>query len=126
MKTFRIYSRPDRPRPVAVKQGFCWPAFIIGPLWFLLNRMWVTFLLVLAFVIGAHLALTRTDFAGGLLALLYVITWLVIGFIANPLLASDLVTNGYVYRTTVQATSISKATDKAVQDAEGEASAGAL
>jgi Protein of unknown function (DUF2628) len=126
MKTFRIYFHPDKPRPIAVKVGFCWPAVLIGPLWFLLNRMWVIFLLVLVFFVGAHFALARTDFAGGLLALLYFATWLTIGFIANPLLASDLISSGYAHRTTVHASSISRATDKAVYDAESEASTGAL
>jgi len=126
MKTFRIYSHPDKPRPIAIKIGFCWPAFLIGPLWFLLNRMWFNFLLVLAFTVGGHFALARADFAGGLLALLYLVTWLLIGWVANPLLASELESNGYVCRTTVQATTISKATDKAVQDPEAEVGTGAL
>ena len=125
LKTFRIYSHPDKPRPIAIKVGFCWPAFLIGPLWFLLNRMWVTFLLVLVIVVGADFVLTRAHFGGGLF-LLYLITWLVIGFIANPLLASDLLSNGYVHRTTVQASSMSKASDKALQETEPEASTGAL
>ena len=126
MKTFRIYAHPDKPRPIAVKVGFCWPAFLIGPLWFLLNRMWVNSLLVLLFIVGGHFASARTDFAGALLALLYLITWLLIGLVANPLLASDLESNGYVLQTTVQASSISKATDRAVEVAETEANTSAL
>ena len=125
LKTFRIYSHPDRTRPIAVKVGFCWPAFLIGPLWFLVNRMWMTFLLLLVIVVGAHFALGRAHF-GGALFLLYLLTWLVTGFIANPLLASDLLSSGYIHRTTVQASSMSKASDKAVQDMEAEASTGAL
>ena len=108
LKTFRIYMHPDRPRPIAIKVGFCWPAFFIGPLWFLLNRMWVTFLLVLLIFVGAHFALDRAHFGGGFF-LLYLIIWLAIGFIANPLLASDLLSQGYAHRTTVQASSMSKA-----------------
>lgn len=126
MKTFRIYVHPDKPRPIAVKVGFCWPAFLVGPLWFLLNRMWITFVLVVILANGAHLAMARTDFVGGLMALLYVVACLLIGFVANPLLASDLVRDGYVHRATVQASSISKATDQAVQQAETEASTDAL
>ena len=126
MKTFRIYTRSDSLRPIAVKVGFCWPAFVIGPLWFLVNRMWLYFVLVLLFVVGGHFALARTDFAGALEALLYLITWLVIGLIANPLLASDLESNGYVLRATVRASSMSRATDKAAELADTEANRSAL
>jgi len=87
--------------------------------------MWMTFLLLLVIVVGAHFALGRAHF-GGALFLLYLLTWLVTGFIANPLLASDLLSSGYIHRTTVQASSMSKASDKAVQDMEAEASTGAL
>ena len=55
MKTFRIYSRVDRPIPMVVKVGISWPAFIIGPLWFLLNRMWLNFAIVTALLLGGNL-----------------------------------------------------------------------
>jgi hypothetical protein len=88
--------------------------------------MWFNSLLVLLSMVGGHFALARTDFAGVLLALLYAITWLLIGLLANPLLASDLESNGYVLQTTVQASSMSKATDKAVEVPDSEANTSAL
>jgi hypothetical protein len=56
----------------------------------------------------------RGSLAGELLTLVYFLIWLFIGFIANPILASDLMSEGYVHSTTVRAGSISKASDMAL------------
>ena len=118
MRTYRIYFHPDKPNPIAVKAGFCWPAFIVGPLWFLANGMWINFLLVTSFVVASHLFFSSHSPASWLTALMSIV-WLVavylIGLIANPLLAAELVKKGYVFRTTVEAKSISKATEIAME-----------
>ena len=55
MRTYRIYSHPNRPVPMVVKVGFSWPAIIFGPLWFLFNKMWLTAAIVVGFVVGTRL-----------------------------------------------------------------------
>jgi hypothetical protein len=115
MKTYRIYVHPAKPVPIVVKVGFCWPAFLIGPLWFVVNGMWINFLLVTLLVGASHLLALygNRDPMFGLIGLLYFITWLLVGVFANSFLAAELVSEGYVPRGTVQATSMFKASDLA-------------
>ncbi len=52
----RIYTVHYRPEPgggdiVPVKEGFCWPAFLFGPLWALWHRLWVVALGFLALIL---------------------------------------------------------------------------
>lgn len=113
MKTYRIYKHPKHPVSTVVKVGFSWPAFIIGPLWYLLNKMWLTFLLSVALFIGAPLVLrqferpeNRTEaLIGLLLSVLYFIIWFITGKIANFLLGEELLRNGYSVVATVEARS---------------------
>lgn len=110
MKTYRVYKHPDNPISVVVKVGFSWGAFLFGPLWFLLNKMWLNFALVAALSVGANLAFrnnhpaTQTDaliFFGMYLS--YLLVWFFIAKVANPLLCSELKDKGYVLQATVQA-----------------------
>lgn len=123
MKTYRVYVHPDKTVPIVVKDGFCWPAFLIGPLWFLVNGMWLNFLLVSLFVGAAHLFLA-SQASGGLLASLltavYLVVWILIGAFANWLLAAELLGAGYLLRGTVQATSMMKAGKLAQRDSNDE------
>src|SRR5262249_38613452 len=50
---FRVYRHPEKNVTVAVKIGISWPAFIVGPLWFLLHGMWINFILVTILFWGA-------------------------------------------------------------------------
>ena len=109
MRTFRIYAHPKQPVPMAVKVGWSWPAFIFGPLWFLLNKMWLTAAIFVALVVGEKLffdyfkpAPTGALF-GLLMALLAIVAWFLIGRFANSLLCSDLEDRGYVLRATTSA-----------------------
>jgi hypothetical protein len=119
VKTFRIYSHPNRPMPIVVKVGFSWPAFIFGPLWFLLNRMWLTAAIVIAFYVGERLFFRNFKPAspGGayfrvLMDLLALVTWFLIARFANFLLCSDLEARGYVLRATVSAKDSRSARDE--------------
>jgi len=112
MKTFRIYSHPKQPVPIVVKVGWSWPAFIFGPLWFLLNKMWLTAAVVVGLVVGERLFFQYLKpsspgesllFLGMLL--LALVAWFLIGQFANFLLCSDLESRGYVLRGTVSAKS---------------------
>lgn len=112
MKTYRVYSHPNRPVPMVVKVGFSWPAFIIGPLWFLVNKMWLNFAIVTAFIVSANLYFHhfKPSSQGEKLldlgmALLALVGWFLIGKFANLLLCSDLEGRGYVLQATVKAKS---------------------
>lgn len=119
MKTYRVYVHPKKPTSVVVKVGFSWPAFIIGPLWFLLNGMWLKFLIVTAFFGGAHVYFQNAPDNPwvALLALIYFIIWFSIGKWANALLGDELKTDGYEVIATVEANNTSEAREKAVGSA---------
>lgn len=121
MKTYRVMVHPQKPVPIVVKEGFCWPAFLIGPLWFLVNGMWLNFFLVTAFV-----AASNFFFAGrlhgetlyGILAAVNLVVWILIGALANWLLTTELQEQGYMQQGTVQATGMLKAGKLAQQEPE--------
>jgi hypothetical protein len=120
MKTYRVYSHPNKPVSTVVKVGFSWPAFILGPLWFLLNKMWLNFAIVTALVVGSRMYFSHinptTEGEKLLLSgmyLLYLVAWFLIGKLANFLLCSDLEDEGYVLQTTVQAKNVAGARDEA-------------
>lgn len=123
MKTYRVFAHPEKPVPIVVKDGFCWPAFLLGPIWFLLNGMWLNFLLVGLFV-GASNLFFAAKLSGGFLTSLLVavnlLVWILIGAFGNWLLAAELLGKGYVPRGTVQATSMLKAGKLAQEGSENE------
>jgi hypothetical protein len=56
------FASPDFDRGVRlVKEGFCWPAFLVAPLWALWHRLWLVVFLVLLVGMAIDVAL---DFAG--------------------------------------------------------------
>lgn len=99
MKVYTIHLRPGSLSPdrdaLAVKEGFCWPAFIFGPLWALWQRMWrAAFFIVLAYVlVGTALALVApdpvTDFAISLAVSV------LIGYFANDWRRASLARAGW-------------------------------
>lgn len=110
LKTYRVYSHPGRRVPIVVKEGFSWGAFAIGPVWFLLNRMWLNFTLVSAFFGGARLYFENREISDEMdslavtgVSLLFFVTWFLIGKFANFLLRSDLEDRGYALLATVKA-----------------------
>lgn len=44
---------------VFVKDGFSWPAFLLGPLWLLWHRMWVVFVLYAVVMVGVPMGVER-------------------------------------------------------------------
>jgi hypothetical protein len=101
LKTFQIFRHKVRkPSVVAVKQGFSWAAFIVGPLWFLLNGMWLTFLLSLSFTWGAPLVFSSlasqdASNAQAVAVAAFLAIWVLTGFVANFLLSEELKRKGY-------------------------------
>jgi hypothetical protein len=60
---------PDPQAFVFVKEGFCWPALYMAPIWLLWRRLWLVFVLYVAAAIGVVLVADRL--AGP-------ITWLIV------------------------------------------------
>ena len=51
MRVYTVHCRPGSREPDAdanlVKEGFCWPAFLVAPLWLLFHRLWLALFLVI-------------------------------------------------------------------------------
>ncbi|MGY4831229.1 DUF2628 domain-containing protein [Sphaerotilaceae bacterium SBD11-9] len=118
--TYVLYSHDHRkPAIVAVKKGFSWPAFLVGPLWFLLNGMWMSFLLSASFIWGAPavIRLLGASHPGEPAAHLPVVysvffaIWVFTGLVANFLLGEELKRKGYVAGPPVRARSTGEAID---------------
>jgi hypothetical protein len=60
---------PDARPPVLVREGFAVWAFLLGPVWFLANRLWVEALALLALTVAALLLLPGDAAGIALLAL---------------------------------------------------------
>ncbi|MET0335814.1 MAG: DUF2628 domain-containing protein [Rhizobacter sp.] len=112
LRTFLLYHHPTRkPAVLAVKQGFSWAAFIIGPVWFILNGMWLTALLSLSFTWGApwiiRLLGGSANSGGGVVQLLavaaFVAVWIFTAKVANFLFGEELKRKGYVAGDIVRA-----------------------
>lgn len=131
LTTYRIYSRPGQATPIVVKVGFSWAAFIFGPLWFLVNKMWLNFLIVATLFVGGnlyfhhHRPATNTEsllFASAYA--LYLLIWFAIGKLANSLLAADLEEKGYRLVATVAAKNSAYARDQAAGMPANQSAAG--
>ncbi|MBM3556964.1 MAG: DUF2628 domain-containing protein [Alphaproteobacteria bacterium] len=56
MKVWTVHHRasaPDLPDVVLVKEGFCWPALLVPPLWMIWHRLWLALVVYVALVVGA-------------------------------------------------------------------------
>jgi len=54
-------SAADQPDVVLVKEGFCWPAFLVPPLWLLARRLWLGLLI---YALGAAAVAAAAAVAG--------------------------------------------------------------
>jgi hypothetical protein len=57
MRVYTVHVPPFSHReidPVLIKEGFSWPAFLFGPLWMLIHRLWLAFvvLVVVTLILG--------------------------------------------------------------------------
>ena len=96
-RTYRVYSHPEKTNTVVVKVGFSWVALIFGPLWYLLNKMWLNFLIYALLVVGGSAYFSRfvptSQGEAALLFgmnLLYLVAWFLFSWFANRLLCLDL------------------------------------
>lgn len=121
-KTWKVYARPGQAVPIVVKVGFSWAAFIFGPLWFLVNYMWLNFAMVAALVVGGNLYFRQQGPETGMESLLfvgmcvfYMVCWILIAKFANSLLAGELEDRGYRLLATVQAKNATYAREEALK-----------
>ena len=105
MRIYTVHRRHDGGRPdfVLVKEGFCWPAFILALPWALWHRMWLTVLwlvavLAIAGALGVFLGL---DVLGETALSLGIA--LLVGFFANDWRRWSLERRGYANEGVVAA-----------------------
>ena len=109
LRTFRRYQHPSGNKIMIVKEGFSWGAFIFGPLWFLVHRLWFVALVTTALSIGGQTFFVSRLISGRgaalywLFGLAYWALWILIGRIANGLLCAEIEARGYVLDSVVRA-----------------------
>jgi len=102
-----IGGRSEAERMLFVKDGFCWPAFLIPVVWMLYRRMWVVLCLYALFAvalefIGRNLG-APTATALGILGALY------LGVEGNTLRRWSLARRGFDERGVVEGRSLDEA-----------------
>ena len=106
MRMYAVLERTGDPHKgaagdiVLVKEGFCWPALLFGPLWALYHRMWVVAAgimgigVIIALPPGPLAAFGVQDFAAALVAFL-------LGLHGNDLRAWSLAAGGFELNSVV-------------------------
>lgn len=100
MRVYSVYLRrrlerdPDRA-VIAIKDGFCWPAFFFSVLWAIWHRLWLTALLflVLDAAVVAMTVILQPDFASELAISIGFAA--VVGVVANDLRRWTLAHRGW-------------------------------
>jgi hypothetical protein len=89
MRLYTVHVRRHGPDAdsdlVLIKEGFCWPAFFLLPLWALWHRLWLAALVLLVAdlaVSGAALLLRLDVFSHGAVSVGFAA---IVGFVANDL-----------------------------------------
>lgn len=107
MTTHTIYTHPHLPT-VAIKKGWCWPAFFFTGIWCLIKGLYVHFFIVLvAFIVGIVLAVMMLPTADVDFIRSTVVT--IIGFVmgayGNEMRSKDIINKGYTVFKSVEAAS---------------------
>jgi len=58
MTSYTVHTRHDRP-PVLLAEGWSWGAALLGPLWFLVHRAWISAVLFIALIVVVRLVMPR-------------------------------------------------------------------
>ena len=106
MRLYTVHLRRHGLDPhrdlVLVKEGFCWPAFLVSVFWALWHRLWLAALILLALQAGLGLivvVLGPDPLSEAVLALGLA---LVVGFVAGDLRRWTLGRQGFVLASVVQ------------------------
>ena len=99
MRVYTAHYRPTEPPPdrdiVLVKEGFCWPAFVLSPLWALCHRMWIETVVFVAAPIALELAVEFLRLAPLGVSAAGLGLSLLIGYVANDLRRASLERRGF-------------------------------
>ncbi len=89
MRLYTVHLRRHGPDAdsdlVLIKEGFCWPAFFLGPLWVLWHRLWLAALVLLLSGValgGTALVLRLDGLSQGAVSVGFAA---IVGFVANDL-----------------------------------------
>ena len=85
---------PDR-NAVVIAEGFCWPAFLVAPVWALANRMWFTAVGVVTAYVLLMLCAGLAGLDDGTALALIVGAAVIVGFCANDWRRTALEARGW-------------------------------
>ncbi len=107
MRHYTVHLRRHGPDAdsdlVLIKEGFCWPAFFLGPLWALWHRLWLAALVLLVADLGLSgtaLLLRLDGLSQGAVSVGVVA---IVGFVANDLRRRGLERRHYALAAVVSA-----------------------
>lgn len=98
-----LAERLDQVR--MIKDGFSWPAFILGPFWLARHRLWKPLAIWLGAVLGLSLVMSLIWGADGIGTWIWLGAALILGFEAGELRRSGLEEQGYRQVTTISGAS---------------------
>jgi len=110
MKTFTVHSHPDQD-PIAIKEGFSWPALVFGVFWLVFKGLWrwlAIYISAIAVLSVASAMTTAPDtlIAANLVANLVVIAmWFVAGTRGNQWYRQKMEAHGFTEMARVSARS---------------------
>jgi hypothetical protein len=122
MRTYRVYAQPNAKVPVVVKVGFSWLAFFIGPLWFLVSKMWIEGFVYTALLIGS-IGFHAQGLGPKAMVVLwvgYLAVWFLVAQLAHRLYEENIRSRGYKLLATVAAKGIVEAREYAAQTVAGD------
>lgn len=86
---------------IFVKEGFSWLGFFVAPLWLLINRLWIEFLLAVILTGGIAAGLVELGLGEQGPGIANLLLALIVGFEGNDLKRWRLERKGYVYLASV-------------------------
>ena len=100
MKIYTVHVRPGEmhapERPVFVKEGFNWLAFVFPLIWTLYHRLWIAAVGIAAFVFVLLLILKDQSLSPGTFGILYLGMHIMVAFHAGDWLRAALTRRGYI------------------------------
>jgi hypothetical protein len=118
MRTYTVQARPggppNEPDLVLVKEGFSFPALILGPIWFAWMRVWRWLIGYLVVLVAASLALAWFDFAEEIETVIGVAIAVLFAAQANDARRAALARRGYRFAGLVRAGTVAAAERRAL------------
>ncbi|WP_119419250.1 DUF2628 domain-containing protein [Desertibaculum subflavum] len=118
MRTYTVQVRPggppDDPDLVLVKEGFSWPALILGPIWFAWMRVWRWLIAYLAVLAAASLGLGLLEAAESLGSVVGVAVAVLFAAQANDARRAALARRGYRFAGLARAPRLAEAERRAL------------